>query len=66
MKPAAFRWLLDVVADRDGEHAKAADGGEDQLRLLPGEVGDPVHRGSTSGEGRGVRAARRGLYQNSK
>ena len=37
---------LDVVADADREQGEDADGGEDQLRVLPGEVRDPVQGGA--------------------
>ena len=41
VKPAALRWLLDVFAEGDRDEGEDPDGPEDQLRVLPGEVGDP-------------------------
>ena len=40
VKPAALQVLLDVFADRDREDDEGADRGEDELRVLPGQVGD--------------------------
>ena len=48
MKPGRLEVALDVFADRDGEDDEDADRGEDELRVLPGEVGDAV--GSTAGD----------------
>ena len=40
--------VLDVFADRDREDGEGADGREDELRVLPGEVGDAgEHVGGT-------------------
>ena len=35
--------VLDVVAEGDREQGEEADDRQDELRVLPGEVGDPVH-----------------------
>ncbi len=40
------------MPDRHRKQGEDADGGEDQLRVLPGEVGDPVIGGSTPWRGK--------------
>jgi hypothetical protein len=42
-EPGRLEVALDVFADHRGEDDEGGDGGEDELRVLPGEVGDPVH-----------------------
>ena len=43
MKPAAFRWCSTSWPTAMASEGEDGDGAEDELRVLPGEVGDPVH-----------------------
>ena len=42
-EPGRLQVALDVATDRDREEDEDADRREDELRVLPGQIGDSVH-----------------------